>query len=160
MSDAAPARADRHFIVPWWGWLCVCVSVVLAARLLEFREGQDQVNPGGGGRVVVGGVDWELPVSCAVRTVWGWSCPGCGLTRSFVLAADGNWRAAFGQHAAGTLLFAWLLLQIPLLIWTGMRRRPQANTTGGLSGRPSSGRWLLFAVSLVVLSFVQWIWFR
>jgi hypothetical protein len=77
-----------------------------------------------------------------------------------VLAADGDWRAAWGQHAAGTLLFAWLLLQIPLLIWTRLDRRRVTAPSGDLRRRTTTGRWLLFAASLILLSFAQWMWFR
>lgn len=43
----------------------------------------------------------DAPAVCAVRTTTGVSCPGCGLTRSFVATADGDLERAFQLHAFG-----------------------------------------------------------
>jgi hypothetical protein len=41
------------------------------------------------------------------------SCPGCGLTRSFIHLADLQWAAAWQMHRLGWLLFFATLVQVP-----------------------------------------------
>lgn len=54
-----------------------------------------------------------LPPVCFSRLVFGVSCPGCGLTRSFVAFAHGNLREAVGWNPMGPVLFVICLLQVP-----------------------------------------------
>jgi hypothetical protein len=54
-----------------------------------------------------------LPQLCMARAMFGISCPGCGLTRSFILLAEGRWHAAYVAHPMGWLLALLTLLQIP-----------------------------------------------
>ncbi|HID24630.1 MAG TPA: DUF2752 domain-containing protein [Planctomycetaceae bacterium] len=54
-----------------------------------------------------------LPEVCGVRRFFGVECPGCGLTRSFIYLAQGNWRASLAEHRVGWLLALALLLQFP-----------------------------------------------
>jgi hypothetical protein len=42
-----------------------------------------------------------LPTICAFKTFTGWPCPGCGLTRSVILCAHGDWSQAFVFHPLG-----------------------------------------------------------
>lgn len=46
-----------------------------------------------------------LPTVCPLKTLSGYPCPACGLTRSFVLFAHGYWREAFVYHPLGPLFF-------------------------------------------------------
>lgn len=48
-----------------------------------------------------------------MRRMTGLDCPGCGLTRSFVSLAHGQWAAAWSYHPAGPLLFAVVAFQLP-----------------------------------------------
>src|SRR5688572_18622713 len=47
-----------------------------------------------------------LPKLCAFYLTTGLPCPGCGLTRSVVSCAHGNWSAAVYYHPLGPLVFA------------------------------------------------------
>lgn len=46
-----------------------------------------------------------LGIPCIFRTVTGLPCLACGLTRSFVFSAHGNFYSAFQMHLLGPLLF-------------------------------------------------------
>jgi hypothetical protein len=61
-------------------------------------------------------VSWsnaQLPILCGSRALFGLECPGCGLTRSFVALADGDWAMSYTYHRVGWLLFLAVMLQIP-----------------------------------------------
>jgi len=45
-------------------------------------------------------------LACPVRHLLGIPCPGCGMTRSLLFLAHGDWRAAVAQHPLGPLLVA------------------------------------------------------
>ncbi len=60
---------------------------------------------------------WPLPELCQTRRIFGWDCPGCGLTRSFIYMAHGEVEAAFRMHAVGASLFVLLVICIPLFVW-------------------------------------------
>ena len=64
-----------------------------------------------------------LPESCLSRRVFGVSCPGCGLTRAFVLTAHLELAAAFRAHALGPILWALTALQVPWRAWRILRGR-------------------------------------
>ena len=49
-----------------------------------------------------------MPALCPFKNVTGLPCPGCGLTRSVVYAAHGQWQQAFTYHPFGLLFFAGL----------------------------------------------------
>jgi len=55
----------------------------------------------------------EIPMVCTIRRLTGMSCPGCGLTRSFVYMAHGAPLAAFRMNLLGPPLFAVVALQVP-----------------------------------------------
>ncbi len=64
------------------------------------------------------------PLICPFHWLTGLPCPGCGLTRSFVAIARGDWPGAIGYHPFGPLLFGALLglgLQWAVELWA--RRR-------------------------------------
>ncbi|MCS7224836.1 MAG: DUF2752 domain-containing protein [Armatimonadetes bacterium] len=43
--------------------------------------------------------------TCLFKIVTGYPCAGCGMTRAFVSAAQGQWRDAFQWHPVGLLFF-------------------------------------------------------
>jgi hypothetical protein len=59
------------------------------------------------------GLGASLPEVCTMRRLLGIDCPGCGLTRSFVALAHGDFVAAWRWNPAGLLWFAALLYQFP-----------------------------------------------
>jgi len=54
-----------------------------------------------------------LPQACFSRSWLGVRCPGCGLTRSVIHLAEGNWRASWHEHRLGALMAIVITLQIP-----------------------------------------------
>jgi hypothetical protein len=58
-------------------------------------------------------VQVPLPELCTMRRFTGLSCPGCGLTRSFISLAHGDMASAWSYNPAGLLLFALVAIQIP-----------------------------------------------
>lgn len=63
--------------------------------------------------LAVGGWTVESPHVCLFRHLTGLDCAGCGLTRSFVAVAHGDWSRAWTFHRMGPLLFVLLAAQIP-----------------------------------------------
>jgi hypothetical protein len=55
----------------------------------------------------------QLPDTCMSRRIFGISCPGCGLTRSFVAMAHGEFYLATSANPMGPVLFVLCCLQIP-----------------------------------------------
>lgn len=54
-----------------------------------------------------------LPESCPSRAWFGVRCPGCGLTRSFIHLARGDWRRSIADNRVGILTAFATLAQIP-----------------------------------------------
>ena len=49
---------------------------------------------------------WESPVPlCLVKGITGLDCPGCGMTRAFLLIGHGRFAAAAAAHPAGIPAF-------------------------------------------------------
>ena len=68
----------------------------------------------------------HLPSICPFYLITGLPCPGCGLTRAFVLISHGEWRQSLAFHPVGWLAYAAFLLMcidgLPMLI--GVRDAP------------------------------------
>jgi Protein of unknown function (DUF2752) len=91
-----------------------CVVWVLAFLLVEVP----------GGRVAVRGFSqFPLPETCTSRTWLGVKCPGCGLTRSIVHMAEGDWRASWHAHRLGFLMGVVIAFQVPYRLLS--LRRPE-----------------------------------
>lgn len=85
--------------------LILCVLVLVASPLLAVADNE---------RVAVRYLPGVLlPPTCMSREWFGVSCPGCGLTRSFVHIAHGNIVESLGAHRLGWLLMAAAGFQIP-----------------------------------------------
>lgn len=71
---------------------------------------------------------FQIPwLVCPLRSLTGIPCPTCGITRSLMAMADGNWAGAIGYHALGLPLFLGLLLAaLHLLLELGLQRRVNA----------------------------------
>lgn len=142
----------------WFWWLIVSVSLVGASLLLQFEPPD---------RIAIPVLNSELPQSCWTRRWLGLDCPGCGLTRSFVLAAKGRVAEAFEMHPVGTLMFGLLVLQIPLRLAQGYQflverasssTLPKANEPN-FGNLLSSGKLALAILSVATgISFLRWAW--
>jgi hypothetical protein len=85
--------------------LGIAALVVVFASVFQVRPDE---------RVILTGLpDYPLPPTCMSRELFGLPCPGCGLTRSFVHLAHGDWSAAWRSHRLGWLLATAVLLQFP-----------------------------------------------
>lgn len=120
--------------------LAVCgVVALLALLLVEVPDG----------RVAVRGLtDHPLPQSCMTRSLLGIKCPGCGLTRSIIHLAEGDWRASWRNHRLGALMAAVLLFQVPYRLLA--LRRPETPLI--------PPRWqAALGIALIVLLFANWL---
>ena len=85
--------------------LAIAVTVIVLAFSLKTRPDQlveFRWLPG-----------YPMPETCMSRAWFGVSCPGCGLTRSFISLVRGDWAAAF-QYSRVTFVLAFTVLtQIP-----------------------------------------------
>jgi hypothetical protein len=105
-------------------WLLVVPGVLLlAAHLLPVPQN---------------GALAGLPAICPFRTFLGWPCPGCGLTRSLVLCAHGDWSQAFVFHPLGAVFYVGLWGALALGVLPALRGRAS-------SRRRFSQRGILFA---------------
>jgi hypothetical protein len=133
--DASSSQVRRHREV----LAVACAVGVLAVVLVE--------NPVG--RVSVRGFpQYPLPQTCASQSLLGVKCPGCGLTRSIIHLAEGDWQASWRAHRLGGLMAAVIALQVPYRLLA--LRRPE---------RPLiAPRWqAILGYALIVLLIGNWL---
>lgn len=53
----------------------------------------------------------NLPTVCSMRRNMGIPCPGCGLTRAFVTAIRGDFKASSDYHRMGPFIFFYIVAQ-------------------------------------------------
>jgi hypothetical protein len=98
--------------VPWWrsGWhfhaglLLLSLSIVILSATMSVRQAK---------YVSLPGMTVPLPELCYFRRGTGLDCPGCGLTRSFISLAHGQFLQACQYNVAGLPLFLVVVFQIP-----------------------------------------------
>ena len=91
------------------GIMLTCILVLALSFLLRVRTDQRvefRIFP-----------ESPLPHTCASRAMLGVDCPGCGLTRAFILLAEGDLKASIGVHRIGWVLVLFILFQIPYRIF-------------------------------------------
>ncbi|MEO8268664.1 MAG: DUF2752 domain-containing protein [Aureliella sp.] len=119
--------------------LVALLALLLTARYLEPAE------RGYGTHQQLG-----LP-ACMSRTMWGVSCPACGMTTSWALATRCNWGAAAEANAGGFLLAVIGLALVPAICyWLAIGKT-----------FPGDRAWLLLGMSIFValaVSITQWGW--
>ncbi len=104
-ADRRPDFARRRH----YEMLVMAGGALLLALVLRVRAD---------GRVVFWGLaDYPLPPSCPTYILFGVKCPGCGLTRSVVELAHGDWASSWHFHRLGWLIGLAILLQIPYRLW-------------------------------------------
>ena len=131
----ATAAHRRHREV-----LVISAAVIVLAFLLEVHAGERVAF-----RFLPG---WPLPETCPSRRLLHVNCPGCGLTRSFVYLAHGDWRASWNVNRVGIPLALVVVLQIPYRLWALCS--PGARPLG--TSFPKTVGYLL-----VTLLFVNWL---
>ncbi len=85
-----------------------------------------------------------VPSLCMFHRITGFDCPGCGLTRSFVLALHGQWHNSYLMHLWGIPLVAIVAFQIPYRFWRAAGGPP-------FQFHPRLGRWFRVFVIFSVL---------
>ena len=81
----------------------------------------------------------------------GVPCPGCGLTRSIVLAVHGDWSQSYVYHRLGPVVLLYLALQMAYrLIWLAVE---PFRIAVGRAGRIID----LALIPLMALLFLNWI---
>jgi len=99
-SPSAQALTRRHREM-----LVVACLVVILCFVLRVRPDE---------RVQVAGLSrLTLPPTCLSNELLRVRCPGCGLTRSFLCVARGDWAASWRYHRVGWLLALMVVLQLP-----------------------------------------------
>jgi hypothetical protein len=120
--------------------LVASIVILVLAMVLQVRSDQ---------RVFVSGAPaMPVPETCGMQIVFGRPCPGCGLTRSFIHLAHGDWRSSLAIHRVGWLVALLVVCQIPyrlLALW-----KPE------LTVRPVWG-WVIGGV-VVVLLMGNWVY--
>ncbi len=120
--------------------LVIAAIVIVLAFLMEVHSDQ---------RVAFSVLPrWPLPETCPARSLLHVECPGCGLTRSFIYLAHGEWRASWNVHRVGWFLALAVVLQIPYRL---IALRSQSGVPLGTSFPK------LFGTLLIVLLFVNWL---
>jgi hypothetical protein len=126
-EQTAPKQADsvtaRNF-----DWVFLGLGVVVIG--LSFLLGRESDGVG----VSLPLLDYRLPSICAAKNLLGVDCPGCGLTRSFISLAHGNFWASFQANPVGWLYFGVMAFQIPyrsLLIWQWSHDKPTYRIENG-----------------------------
>jgi hypothetical protein len=121
--------------------LLLAVGVVVLSFALEVRPDQ---------RVALHRLsEYPMPETCRSRALFGVKCPGCGLTRSFIYLAQGDWNASLAVHRLGWLLALAVLLQFPYRLWALRAGDPSA-------ARLNACRW--FGYFLIAALVGNWLW--
>ncbi len=105
MKPEAGSSKRKGELLPNIIVLIVC-SAILGGALIG------QVSPLRDSRVRVGGA--AIPDICMFRAYTGLPCPGCGLTRSLIAAAQGKIGLSFSYHRLGFITLLYVLIQFML----------------------------------------------
>lgn len=119
-----------------------CVAALVTAVLLD---------PVGSGGERLGVAGFTLPATCSFQAMTGAPCPGCGLTRSWVSALDGDAAGSLLHHPLGWLVLLYAGAQLARHgAWLALPRRRAA--TERLGRHLDRG-----VIALGVLLFVAWV---
>jgi Protein of unknown function (DUF2752) len=86
-----------------------CTGILLASAVCNVASGS----------VNLAGV--ALPPVCAFKLLTSWDCPGCGLTRSLVLAIHGHFRESYFMHLWGIPMLLILISHVPYRVFRYLR---------------------------------------
>lgn len=107
-SQTSLIYKEKRFIEEQRIQFIIAVSIIILSLLLKPGTPQDD-------RVSIFG--FKTPVLCLHRLIHNQPCAGCGLTRSFVYIAHGDFEKAYSYHKLGIPLFILVALQIPIRIY-------------------------------------------
>lgn len=124
-----------------WTMLWIAIAVVVFAFALQVK-GETQV-------AFHGFTDYPLPELCGSRSLFHVDCPGCGLTRSILSLAHGDWERSLAFHRIGWVMALVIVLQIPYRIYR----------LHELKSRVPEVRWpQWFGHCLVALLMINWLY--
>lgn len=145
-TEAAPPAAPAKSVFSEWQFhfalLLLCVVVVSLAATMSVHQAQQVFFPG---------TTVPVPELCYFRRGTGLDCPGCGLTRSFISLAHGQFLLACQYNVAGVLFFPVVAFQIPyrlaqlLRLWRGLATWDLTSITPSLF------------IGLFLVMLVQWV---
>jgi hypothetical protein len=94
---------------------------------------------------------FPLPELCMFRQVFGTDCPGCGMTRSFVLASRLRLVEAWNMNPAGCMLFISLMVSAPFRFVQWIRAKQGMTMRSTLA--PEAG-WLVVVASVMMFGWM------
>ena len=103
-TDLDGSYRRRH-----WEMLAVGIGVITLAFSFRLSGTGSVEAPLGDGL--------QLPPLCMSRAWFNVECPGCGLTRSFVALAEGDFARSFSFHRIGWLMAAAVAVQVPYRLY-------------------------------------------
>jgi hypothetical protein len=137
---SADAQAARRATRRHWEVLAVCGCVVVMALALQVLPDRQHV-------AFRGFADYPMPHLCTARTWLGMKCPGCGLTRSIIYLAHGDWQASLRAHRLGWMMAGVIAFQFPYRLL--LLRRP---------GRPLIGPRACQALAIAIIALLLGSW--
>lgn len=97
-KDFSRTKAFGHLLI-----LSMIVGPLILSRILEPMPTNVEES------VTLFGV--KLPPICSMKRNFNLPCPGCGLTRSWVSAAHGQYSISWEYHRMGMLLMIYAIIQ-------------------------------------------------
>lgn len=109
-SAFSPRRDEAHTGANWFDLvaLALALSILGASAVLTVEPDQN---------IKLTGTDRNLPRMCSVKRMFGFDCPACGLTRSFIHLSRGDVSASFTANRVGILVALSVALQVPLRLF-------------------------------------------
>jgi hypothetical protein len=123
-------------------YLLLVICLLALASLLAINA-QDHV--------VIPVLNLQLPETCASRQIFGFTCPGCGLTRGFIALMHGQWQQAWHYNPGVYLILFLVLTQIP---YRGIQIR---NAYFGAPEMKHPRVWEGVIMATVAVLFCQWL---
>jgi hypothetical protein len=139
-GDAHRARTEAQLLRRHRQMLSIACAVLVLSLVLRMRSDDHAA--------LAFLPDWPIPSLCPSQTIFDVDCPGCGLTRSFIHLAHGDWHRALSKHRVGWLVALAVVLQIPYRLTALLGRNPQ----------PLGQRFpKFFGVALIVALIGNWV---
>ena len=139
---SSPSEDSQRWLMSYHGLVAAISIGVLVLAVTMRSEGPSDV--------FLPGMNVALPDICLTKSVLGVPCPGCGMTRSFIAIAHGQWRRAWDFNPVSFLMFAFIAGQIPWRLWQIRRiHHHQAELDPIIFFIPM--------MVMVVLLFTQWV---
>lgn len=101
----------------------------------------------------------HIPALCPFRLLTGLDCPGCGLTRSVILAFHGRFVESYMVHLLGIPLAVFFLIQIPYQLHAAFSSKPvetRAFLRPGLSYLVLGCLFLSWTLKTVAVALILW----